>query len=210
MIKNIIFDFGGVIYDISHEKTKDAFEALGINNFEELYGHAIQTHLFENFEMGLISPSEFRTALRDYLNENILDKSIDDAWNALLIGFKQERLELLLKVKKNYRIFLLSNTNHIHYSKYIAELKMQSRYELFTDLFEKLYFSHQLGMRKPDAKIFNFVLQDNLINPEETVFIDDYELNISAARNLGIKGLLLEPLKDVCDLFTIDGHIKEY
>ncbi len=209
MIKNIIFDFGGVIYDIDHQKTKNAFAELGVINFEELYGHAIQTRLFEDFEIGIISPANFRDSIRKHLPKITSDKEIDTAWNALLIGFKLERLALLENIKKYYRVFLLSNTNQIHYQQYMLELKAQNRLEKFTASFEKLYFSHQIGMRKPDVSIFNSVVYDNQINPEETVFIDDYDLNVSAAKTVGLKALWLESGQDMCDLFTQDGRLKQ-
>lgn len=210
MIKNIIFDFGGVIYDIDHEKAKNAFIQLGITNFDELYGHSIQTRLFEDFETGKISPLLFREELSKQLPNKNTPKEIDAAWNALLIGFKPKRFELLKKTKQHYRLFLLSNTNQIHYQHYMAELKIQNRSKLFKDLFEKLYFSHHIGLRKPDHKIFNYVLHDNQIQAEETVFIDDYEVNISAAKKLGLNGLLLEPGLDVRDLFTSNGYLRNY
>jgi len=208
MIKNIIFDFGGVIYDIDHQKTKDAFTDLGISNFEELYGHTIQTGLFEEFEIGLISPSDFRMAIREYLPTNRSDESINNAWNALLIGFKNERIELLSEIRKHYRVLLLSNTNQIHYLKYMLELKRQNLYEKFIGLFDKLYFSHQIGMRKPDHKIFDFILLDNSIKAEETLFIDDYEANIYAANEMNIIGYLLKPEQDMLNLFTKEGRLK--
>jgi putative hydrolase of the HAD superfamily len=208
MIQNIIFDFGGVIYDIDHEKTKKAFANLGVKNFESLYGHAIQTRLFEDLEIGKTSPSTFREAIRKHLPKNTLDQEIDLAWNALLIGFKPTRLELLERVGKQYRIFLLSNTNQIHYQQYMGELRKLNSYEKFTSVFEKLYFSHQIGMRKPDPKIFNYVLQENHIQASETVFIDDYDLNVSTANKLGLQGLLLQHDQDVIDLFTTEGRLK--
>lgn len=208
MIENIIFDFGGVIYDIDHEKTKKAFSNLGIKNFEELYGHTIQTRLFEDFEIGEISPKIFRDTIRKYLPKNTSDQEIDAAWNALLIGFKPERLALLEKIGKQYRIFLLSNTNQIHYQYYMGELKTLDYHKKFTAFFEKLYFSHQIGMRKPDAKIFDYVIQDSQIKTEETIFIDDYDLNISAANRAGLNSILLESKQEICDLFTFEGHLK--
>jgi putative hydrolase of the HAD superfamily len=208
MIKNIIFDFGGVIYAIAHEKTKDAFARLGIKDFEELYGHAVQTKLFEDFETGKISPTTFRETIKKHLPINVSDKEIDSAWNALLIGFSTQRLKLLEKAGKNYRIFLLSNTNQIHYQQYMGELRAKNRYQEFEGFFEKLYFSHQIGMRKPDIKIFDFVLSDTQIVAEETVFIDDYDLNISAANSVGLQGRWLKPNQDLCDLFTNTGHLK--
>lgn len=208
MIQNIIFDFGGVIYDIDHEKTKAAFANLGIKNFDLLYGHAIQTRLFEDLEIGKTSPSTFREAIRKHLPKNTLDQEIDSAWNALLIGFKPKRLELLEKIGKQYRIFLLSNTNQIHYQQYMGELRKQNSYEKFTSVFEKLYFSHQIGMRKPDPKIFKYVIRENHIQAHKTIFIDDYDVNVSAANSLGLQGLLLKHGQDVSDLFTTDGRLK--
>ena len=207
MIKNIIFDFGGVIYDIDHNRSKEAFANLGLTNFAELYGHAVQTHLFEDFETGLVSPSVFRAEIQKHIPAKTSDQKIDAAWNALLIGFKSERLDLLEKAAKHYRLFLLSNTNQIHYQQYMAELKEQNRLEKFIGLFERLYFSHQIGLRKPDAKIFNYVLMENSLNPKETVFIDDYDLNIFAAEKAGLQGLLLKPEQDVCSLFTSKGQL---
>jgi len=207
MVKNIIFDFGGVIYNIDHLKTKEAFLKLGIKDFDELYGHAVQTQLFEDFEIGKISPVVFRNTIREHLPENTSDKKIDQAWNALLVGFVTERLELLEKVGKHYCTFLLSNTNQIHYQQYMRELKMQNRFRNFLAAFDKLYFSHQVGMRKPDERIFNFLIQDNLIKAEETVFIDDYDINISAANSVGLRGLWLKPGQDLFDIFTQDGYL---
>lgn len=209
MIKNIIFDFGGVIYDIDHKKTKEAFIGLGISDFESLYGHSVQTKLFEDFETGKISPTTFRDTIKKHLPKNVSDKEINAAWNALLIGFKTERLELLEKVKKHYRIFLLSNTNQIHYQYYMDELKTQNRLKTFNTLFDHLYFSHHIGMRKPDPKIFHYVLFENQIKAKETVFIDDYDLNIKASNTLGLQGLWLKPKQDLLDLFTTTGQLKK-
>lgn len=210
MIKNIIFDFGGVIYDIDHTKTKEAFVKLGLKDFDTLYGHTVQTKLFEDFEIGKISPDDFRVAIRNYLPVNTSDYQIYKAWNALLLGFDLKRLDLLEKVNKQYRIFLLSNTNQIHFQKYMEELNQMNRMESFKKLFEKLFFSHQIGMRKPDPKIFNYVLFESRIKPEETVFIDDYDLNILAANNCGLKGIHLKPNQNISDLFDPTGFLRGF
>ncbi len=207
MIKNIIFDFGGVIYDIDHTKTKDAFVKLGLKDFDTLYGHAIQSKLFEDFEIGKISPDNFREEIRSYISSNISDNQIDEAWNALLLGFNLKRLDLLEKVNEQYRIFLLSNTNQIHFLKYMDELNHMNRLESFKKLFEKLFFSHQIGMRKPDHKIFYYALSESHIKPEETVFIDDYDLNIIAANKCGLKGIHLKPNQNISDLFDQNGFL---
>jgi putative hydrolase of the HAD superfamily len=208
MIKNIIFDFGGVIYPINHEQSKLAFEALGLKNFETLYGHAVQTQLFENFERGMISPKYFREQIKEHLQASVSDVEIDSAWNALLLGFDSKRLELIQRIAKHYQIFLLSNTNQIHYQKYWGELQTIKDHDLFISSFKKLYFSHHIGLRKPDKKIFEFVLYDSNLSAGETAFIDDYELNIRAAKDLGIESILLENSKDLSDYFSAEGLLK--
>lgn len=209
-IKNIIFDFGGVIYDIDHSKSKEAFIRLGIPDFDKLYSHAVQTKLFEDFEMGKITPNDFRRTIAQQLPNKIADQEIDAAWNALLIGFRTERFDLLHEVKKHYRLYLLSNTNQIHYKSYMNELIVQNQYAMFHKLFERLYFSHQMGLRKPDAKIFDFVLHDSQLKAEETVFIDDYDLNIAAAKQYGLHSLLLKPGQTILDLFSRDGVLSGF
>ncbi|MBN1650780.1 MAG: HAD family phosphatase [Bacteroidales bacterium] len=209
-IKNIIFDFGGVIYDIDHQRSKDAFIRLGLNDFDKLYAHTVQTKLFEDFETGKITPNAFRSSIAGQVSEKLSYAEIDAAWNALLLGFKKERLDLLLEIKKHYRLYLLSNTNQIHYKSYMNELKMQNRYELFHKLFERLYFSHQVGLRKPDAKIFEFVLHDSQLRAEETLFIDDFDVNIAAAKQCGLQSLYLKPGQTLLDLFSTDGILSRF
>lgn len=206
MIKNIIFDFGGVIYDIDHQRTKNAFRELGLSNFDQLYGHHIQTKLFEDFEIGKISAQDFRAALKIHL-PNSSDEQINMAWNAILLGFNYSRFQLLEKIKQHYSLFLLSNTNIIHYNHYFGELEKENKLEQFNSFFKKLYFSHQIAMRKPEKEIYNFVLTDSELKPEETVFIDDYNINIEAANACGLNGLLLSPEKDLFSLFYSDGKL---
>lgn len=207
MIKNIIFDFGGVLYDIDHSRTKNAFRQLGISNFEQLYGHAVQTKIFEDFEKGEISPKEFRNALFNQIPVQVTDKELDDAWNALLLGFDPRRLNFVQKISNNYTLYLLSNTNQIHYKSYRAELESLNLKTCFDACFEKQYYSHQIGMRKPDEVIYQFVVSDSQLNPAESVFIDDYDVNIAAAKKMGIQGLHLLPGNTIFDLFDKTGRL---
>jgi putative hydrolase of the HAD superfamily len=207
MIKNIIFDFGGVIYDIDHQKTKYAFVQLGLAYFDRLYSHAVQTKLFENFETGKIAPADFRKALRAYLPTNCSLQAIDRAWNALLLGFDKERLLLVRKIAQHYNLFLLSNTNQIHYDYFFSELKTTGLEDLFVSSFKKLYFSHQIGLRKPDLESFKLVIEENALSKNETLFIDDFDLNISAAKMSGLHTMLLEPGMDLFSLFSAEGKL---
>lgn len=205
MIQNIIFDFGGVIYDIDHERTKKAFDLLGIKNFEQLYSHAIQTHLFEEFEKGQISPAEFRNTLHNHLPKNITNEQIDKAWNALLLGFRKDRIRLLQKISAHYTLFLLSNTNQIHYQHYMQELETIGLKVAFLNAFDHLYFSHQVGLRKPDPLIFQLVLDNHELRANNTLFIDDYDVNIEAAKNQGLQTFLLKPTLTLSSVFTEEG-----
>ena len=200
-IKNIIFDFGGVICNIDHHKVERKFKELGIKDFEKMFSHAIQNHLFEDLETNVISPSVFRDKIRKILNKNIPDSIIDDTWNSIILNIPEERVKLLEDIKPNYRTFLLSNSNIIHYEVYLKDFQEKYGYNSFNDIFEKAYFSFQIGMRKPDLEFFNFVLKKHDLKPEETLFIDDSFQNIPPAQELGIKTYYLKPGEEIIELF---------
>lgn len=208
--QNIIFDFGGVIYDIDFELTIRAFKELGVNNFHELHSTLKQDRIFETLETGQISLVDFRNHLREKSGLEISDEAIDKAWNSLLTGFRPERIHLLEKISKHYRIYLLSNSNVIHYEKYRNELEEQFGYENFEQLFDKAWFSHEIGKKKPDSKIFEYILRDRDLNPSETLFIDDLEENVFAGSFAGLTGYFLDLSKgeDILDLFEENGKLR--
>ena len=191
IIKNIIFDYGNVIFDIDHQLTIKAFEKLGLTDFSDKFSHAGQAEFFNEFEKGKISADEFRKNMNVILHANFSDEIIDHAWNALLIGIPSGNLELLLQTKNKYRTFLLSNNNIIHYTQIVKYLQSVFEINSMDDYFEKTYYSHQMNMRKPDADIFEFVLNENKLNPAETLFIDDSKQHIETAKNIGLQTHLL-------------------
>ena len=140
-VKNIIFDFGGVIINIDHSLPEKKFRELGINNFEALYSQANQSQMFDKLEKGLIKPDVFRNELRKFIPGVVSDTEIDDAWNSILLNIPVTRIKIVEEVKKDYNIFLLSNTNKIHYDCYLADLQRVHGYKSFDDLFHKAYFS---------------------------------------------------------------------
>ncbi len=192
-IKNIIFDLGGVILNIDYNLTAQAFKNLGIQNFDELYSQAQQTDLFDRMETGKISPKDFRNGLRDLTKISLTDQSFDEAWNAMLLNLPLERLNLLEKLKQEgYRLFLLSNTNEIHYEAYTQNLQNEYWVEGLEQFFEKSYFSHRIGRRKPETSTFQFVLDDAGLKAEQTIFIDDSMQHVLGAREAGINAFHLE------------------
>ncbi len=205
LIKNIIFDFGGVIYNIDFNLAKQAFIKIGVENFELLYSKATQSHLFERLEMDLISPAEFRNEIRKLSNMNLSDDDIDHAWNSLLIGFDEKRISLLIELKKKYQIYLFSNTNRIHYHYFLKQFQQLTNFKTFDGLFVKSFFSFDMKRRKPNKDAYEYVISSMNLNPQNTLFIDDTIQNIDPAIDAGIKSWYLKD--EVLSLFK-DGLIK--
>ena len=201
-IKQIIFDLVGVILNIDYHLTIKAFIDLGVEDFNRIYCQAKQINLFDNLDKGLIKPQQFRDELRKLTGILMSDDDIDEAWNAILLDFPEENIALLQEIKKHYRTFILSNTNEIHFPVYTKNLQEKFGINELSDLFEKEYYSHKLGLRKPDKKIFELVLSENNLNPAETLFIDDSEQNTEAASALGIQTYLFKPGEKLSDLFS--------
>lgn len=200
-IKNIIFDFGGVIINIDYQRSIQAFIELGIPGFEEKYSQALQMEIFDQLDKGNISPENFLNTMRKMLPKGTSRQQVYDAWNAILLDIPPQRIQLLEKIKDHYKIYLLSNTNALHYPVYTEDLQKSYGYKSLHDLFNGVYLSFELGLRKPDPEIFRLVLNENALNPEETVFIDDSEQNLPPARSLGMKTIFLKQGLDVTELF---------
>lgn len=191
-IKNIIFDYGNVIFLIDFKRTQHTFTELGIANVEQFFAHTGHDPLFNDFEQGLITAAEFRDGLRRITGKsNLTDTQIDDAWNTLLIGVPPVNHEILLKVKEKYRSFLLSNNNEIHYSWIMKYLQREFNISSNNSFFEKDYYSHLMKMRKPHPDIFKLVIKENNLIPFETLFIDDSPQHIKTANELGLRTHLL-------------------
>lgn len=204
-IKNIIFDLGGVIINIDYNLTAQAFEQMGISNFNRLFSQARQSHLFDAYEKGQLSSHEFRQEIKKIIGGNYSDAQIDKAWNALLLDIPPQRLQLLNQVKSKYNTYLLSNTNDIHIETFNAYLKCTFDIPSLQAYFNRLYLSYKVGMRKPDAEIFELVLSENNLLPAETLFIDDSMQHIESAKKLGIQTRWLDVNKEsIIDLFPQD------
>ena len=203
-IRNIIFDLGGVILNINYYKTEKAFINLGITNFDQLYTQFHADSFFKDFEMGKVSPDEFVKKLQTYKHD-LTSEEIINAWNAMLLDFPVGRIDFLLNLKKRYKTFLLSNTNAVHHKAFQKiELKLTADPNSLDNCFDKVYYSHEIGLRKPDKEIFEFVINENGLVPEETLFIDDTLSNVEAAQSLNIKALYLDHPS------TIEELLREY
>ena len=200
-IRNIIFDFGGVIINIDYKATIEAFKKLGIDNFDELYSQANQSNLFDDIETGKISPQHFINGLLKLLPNGISPNQVVHAWNAMLLDIPKSRIELLQELSAKYHIFLLSNTNSIHID---AALRTWNKIsdEPIESVFETVYFSHVIGMRKPNVEIFDYVCEKHELNTKETLFIDDSIQHIEGAKRSGLQTLHLTGGLDIQDVFS--------
>jgi putative hydrolase of the HAD superfamily len=201
-IENIIFDLGGVILNIDYQLTENAFKSLGLNDFDLMYTQASQSGLFDNYEKGDCSTPYFINALLDFLPPNTSANKVVAAWNAMILDFPVQNLDLLKKLKNKYRIFLLSNTNDIHLQAVNRALKLVSHEKNLDPFFEKTYYSFEMGMRKPDAEIFNKVCLENNLELSKTLFIDDTERHILGAKEIGLKTHLLSAGTTIHQLFS--------
>ncbi|MFZ4547929.1 MAG: HAD family hydrolase [Bacteroidales bacterium] len=205
-IKNIIFDLGGVLLNINPLLSLLEFEKLSGIDKETLAQRLVEENVFAKFETGSLNPAQFRDELNRIMGTKLDDLAIDTAWNTLILDFPFERLQMLQQLRKNYTVYLLSNTNIVHFWHYTGEFfkKYNIRFE---DLFDKLFVSYEIGLHKPDAAIYTYVLNDLGINPSETVFIDDSLPNIKAAAGLSINVIHITVEKDVTAYFE-SGELR--
>ena len=184
-IKNLLVDFGSVLIDLDRQRCIDRFKSLGCTNVESLLSVCHQEGFFKLHEQGLITSAEFRNGIRQMSALPLTDTQIDEAWNSFLAGIPPYRLELLLRLRSKYKVYLLSNTNEIHWLWACRHAFPLRNYQV-TDYFDKIYLSFEMKLLKPSPEIFKAVLSDAAINAEETFFIDDSEANCQTAQMLGI------------------------
>ena len=197
--KAIIFDLGGVILNIDYQLTITTFNELGVENADLFYSKKVQNPIFDKIETGEISANSFLEELQKQTT-NASIKEVENAWNAMLLDLPQNRLDCIKKLKNNYKIFLLSNTNEIHIKAFRKKIGEQ-QWEAFSSLFDKMYLSHQIGFRKPGKKAFQIILEENKLKPNEVFFIDDSTQHIEAAKKLGINCHYLVKGVEICSLF---------
>ena len=183
MIRNIIFDWGGVLIHLDKTRCTEAFRKLGVEVSDELTNPYGQRADLMDFEKGLMTMEEFHDTVRRIYSPQLTDVQIDNAWNALLLDIPTFKLDMLLELKKHYRLFLLSNTNALHW----IEGRKRFDYKGYKaeDFFDQIFLSHEIHELKPSAEAFLKVAQMANIKPEETLFIDDLEASCKSAEALG-------------------------
>ena len=184
-IRNIVFDLGGVLVDLDFKAAINGLQKAGFANVKEQLQAFDREGIFQKFELGEMTAEEFRTAIRENSTVELADEEVDTLWNAMLLEVPREKLELILDLRGKYMVYLLSNTNSIHWD-YVCKNAFNYRGFRVNDYFEETFLSYEMHLAKPDKAIFEKVLQDANLLAEETLFIDDSEANCKAAEEVGI------------------------
>lgn len=207
MIKNLLFDLGGVIMDIRRENCVEAMEAIGMTDANEYLGEYVQKGPFANIENGEWDEAMFRNGIRSIIGSDVSDEDIDAAFNAFLIGIPLHRLKELESLHSQFKIYLLSNTNPIMWNSKIAQQFGKDGHDV-NHYFDGEVRSYKAGCMKPDKKIFDIVVEKFGIKPEETLFLDDSQRNLDAAAKLGFNTLLVKPGSEFHALLRQNGYIN--
>jgi len=195
MIDTIIFDFGDVFINLNKEAQVEAFKKLGISSPKEEL-----VEMNDLFEKGKISEFEFLKGFLKFIPNSSVEE-IRDAWNTIIAEFPLYRLEFLQLLSSKYRLFLLTNTDEIHINRFEENVGV-SFFSDFYQCFEKVYYSYEMGMRKPDLGIYRYIVNKHELSPKRTLFVDDKKVNTDAASSVGFHVWNLQVgQEDVVDLF---------
>ncbi len=187
-IEAIIFDLGGVILNLDYNLTINRFKELGGERFDELYTQANQDHIFDQYETGALSSIDFILYLKKFLPNSVTNQEIIDAWNEMLLDLPVERLRLLENLRNKFKLYLFSNTNEIHFESFSKSFEEKyAKKALLDDFFIQTYFSHKVGLRKPNIEAFSRVMEDHKLTASKVLFIDDSIQHIKGAEELGIQ-----------------------
>lgn len=193
---------GGVIINLDLDKTFSQFASAVGSTPGQIKKQYFNAQLWQSHEIGAASDTDIRNEIRTHFFPKYTDNQIDDIWNAMLLDIPKERINLLLKLRNKYQIFLLSNTNEIHRKKFNEILFESHGIKDFSEIFHKTYYSHQMGLRKPNPKIYEVVLREQNLIASETLFLDDNAENLNSAQGLGIQTELVTPQNSMIELLS--------
>ena len=199
-VKNLLFDFGGVIVSIEKANAVKRFKEIGVDRIEDYLGEFRQEGIFLELEEGKITKEEFYTELRKLAGKDISDEDIDSGWMAFLTGIPEYKFQLLKDLRKEYNVYLLSNTNPVIMG-WADSDKFSPTGEPISAFFDKMFFSYKLGYTKPEKESFEIVLKEAGIKAEETLFLDDGQSNLDVAAKLGFKTYLVDQNEDLRKVF---------
>lgn len=201
-IRNIIFDFGGVLFEIDYHLPIAAFKKLGFEDFGSIYTQAAQSEIFDRLETGKISNEEFMAYIHSFVPQASREE-VDHAWNCILLHLMPEKVAFVQEMRdQGFRTFMLSNTNAIHVAEFEKMIEHSMGLEEFRKAFEKIYYSNAIGIKKPYPETYLQVCEWNGLNPAETLFIDDSIQHVLGAEKAGLHVLHLQSGQDLATVVT--------
>lgn len=193
--KNIIFDLGGVLLNLDVPYCMGELDRVGLREVREWMTGTNEKGFFKDYECGGLTTAQFRDEIRKWASCRLSDEEIDRIWNSMLKDIPSYKLELLWNLRKKYDLFLLSNTNELHWQ--VCAGKFAYKGMQVQDYFTRIFLSFQMHLAKPDAEIFRVVCREAGIKAEESLFVDDSMENCRAAVSLGIHALHYTPGDDL-------------
>ena len=191
MIRNLIFDFGNILFDLDLDKIPQSFSRLLGQQYSAALERLHRHRIFDLYETGGISTPDFVETLRYAADPPLTEAQVVGSWNSIFLEMPSQRFEMLLQLRQRYNVFLISNINDLH-ERWIADYMAREHniHDFEATYFDGVYYSHLIRLRKPNREIYEYVLADAELVPEECVFFDDMEINVEAARQVGIQGIL--------------------
>ena len=199
-IETIIFDLGGVIIDLDAKSVIAQFQRYSDKTANNINCLISQSQDLIEYEMGKMSDSDFCQAVNKLLHIELSQASFETIWNSFLGNIKQDKLHLMLALKNRFNLLILSNTNAIHQRSFDQRVGKLISSRIMSDMVHTAYYSHELGLRKPDPNIYKRVIDLQNLNPTRTLFFDDRCENINMAQDFGIQGIQVEYSDQILDL----------
>jgi glucose-1-phosphatase len=203
-IDAIIFDFGNVFIDLDYPKVIRRFSEVAKKNEKLIEELVVTNPILQEFEVGAVAPDEFRWKVNNLLGTSLMDDDFDDIWNSMLKEVPPHRMEMLLKVGEKYKTYILSNSNVLHEIAFDEMILEATGKESLRDFVNDVYFSHEIGLRKPNQDCYQHVIEDIDNYASRMLFLDDRLDNVEAARQSGMKAIqILNPDQQLKELFNL-------
>ncbi len=200
----LIFDLGNVIIDLDYNRAFDLIKSLVPSSYHAKVETFYLTDFHKAYEKGEIDSPTFRNEVRAYFGQTWDEQKVDGLWNSILGKIPKKRLELVAKLKENYQLAVLSNTNAIHIDAVYQMLKQDHQMDRFEPLFDRIFYSHEMGLAKPSAEIYETMLSELGTSADRVIFFDDLEANVRGAASVGIRAIQVTGPNVIFDFF---GHV---
>jgi len=202
-IRSLLFDLGNVLVDIDIDGAHERLNKL----FRQDAQRPVIEKAFIEYECGRISTDIFINTLLSQSERKVQALDIIEAWNSMIVGIPDYRVEMLRQLKKKYSVYVLSNTNALHLEwihRYVKKVHNVEDFEM--ELLDHAFYSHLVGDRKPNVSLFKFIMEDSFMTPALTLYMDDVQENLDVAARLGFNTHLVKPGEEIGEYLKKQGY----